>query len=279
MTFPKRSEASFTGRERACACLSTSTTITLNYAGTNRCRLEDARPRNRIPGGCSRRHSAGAAAARDHAASHRGLRCARAPFSRPGIGRWRPGLRRSRALSRCAGRTVDFSTPMLDPARRRFARRDGSVRFVDADYGVASWTREIAGTAGSPPFDAIVSGYSIHHQPDPRKIEIYREVFGLLAPGGIFLNVEHALPASPWLAAVHDELFIEHLHLHHAGQSRREVAETYYERPDKAANILAPVEAQCQWLREIGFTDVDCYLKIFELAVFGGRAPGVARQG
>jgi len=25
-------------------------------------------------------------------------------------------------------------------------------------------------------------------------------------------------------------------------------------RPDKAANILAPVEAQCQWLREIGYT-------------------------
>src|SRR5450432_1972275 len=174
---------------------------------------------------------------------------------------------------------VDFSTPMLDAARRRFARRDGSVRFVDADYGVASWTREIAGSVGSPPFDAIVSGYSIHHQPDPRKIEIYREIFGLLAPGGIFLNVEHVLSASPWVAAVHDELFIDHLHRHHAGQSRREVAETYYERPDKAANILAPVEAQCQWLREIGFTDVDCYLKIFELAVFGGRAPGVARQG
>ena len=40
-----------------------------------------------------------------------------------------------------------------------------------------------------------------------------------------------------------------------------------------AANILAPVEVQCQWLREIGFTDVDCYLKMFEVAVFGGRRP------
>jgi hypothetical protein len=45
-------------------------------------------------------------------------------------------------------------------------------------------------------------------------------------------------------------------------------------RPDKAANILAPVEAQCDWLREIGYEDVDCYFKVLELAVFGGRRPG-----
>ena len=57
------------------------------------------------------------------------------------------------------------------------------------------------------------------------------------------------------------------------GQSRDEVARHYYDRPDKSANILAPVERQCTWLREIGFTDVDCYLKVFELAVFGGRRP------
>jgi ubiquinone/menaquinone biosynthesis C-methylase UbiE len=165
---------------------------------------------------------------------------------------------------------LDFSAPMLDAARKRFADRGSAVEFLNADYGGASWTREVAGAA---PFDAIVSGYSIHHQPDPRKLEIYREIFGLLRPGGIFLNVEHVSSASAWVAAVHDELFVDHLHLHHPDQTRREVDEAYYHRPDKAANILAPVGIQCQWLRETGFADVDCYLKIFELAVFGGRRP------
>ncbi|HMQ52517.1 MAG TPA: class I SAM-dependent methyltransferase, partial [Anaerolineae bacterium] len=32
-------------------------------------------------------------------------------------------------------------------------------------------------------------------------------------------------------------------------------------------------ETQCAWLRQLGFADVDCYFKIFELAVFGGRRP------
>ena len=49
-------------------------------------------------------------------------------------------------------------------------------------------------------------------------------------------------------------------------QVRRE----FLERPDRAANILAPVEDQCQWLRAIGFRNVDCFWKYFELAIFGG---------
>ena len=115
------------------------------------------------------------------------------------------------------------------------------------------------------------SGYSIHHQPDARKREIYAEIFRLLRSGGIFIKVEHVSSPSQWIAAVNDDLFIDHLHRRSQHMSRREVAETYYYRPDKAANILAPVELQCQWLRETGFADVDCYLKVFELAVFGGR--------
>jgi hypothetical protein len=30
---------------------------------------------------------------------------------------------------------------------------------------------------------------------------------------------------------------------------------------------------QCQWLQEIGFGDVDCFFKLFQLALFGGQKP------
>ena len=53
--------------------------------------------------------------------------------------------------------------------------------------------------------------------------------------------------------------------------SRAAVRQHFVRRKDRHANILAPVEAQCAWLRRIGFVDVDCYLKLHELAVFGGR--------
>jgi len=50
-----------------------------------------------------------------------------------------------------------------------------------------------------------------------------------------------------------------------------QIEKAYYE--DKKENISAPVEKQCQWLRGIGFQEVDCFFKAFELALFGGKKP------
>ena len=54
--------------------------------------------------------------------------------------------------------------------------------------------------------------------------------------------------------------------------TREQVHREYLDRPDRAANILASMEEQCQWLRDTGFRDVDCFWKYFELAIFGGCA-------
>nr|MBP6805533.1 class I SAM-dependent methyltransferase [Chloroflexota bacterium] len=120
----------------------------------------------------------------------------------------------------------------------------------------------------------VVSGYSIHHQPDERKREIYAEIYDLLRPGGLFINVEHVASIDPWVEGVFQDLFVDRLYAFQQANgstmSREEVDRTFYSRPDKVANILAPVEDQCRWLRAIGYKHVDCYLKIFELAVFGG---------
>ena len=57
------------------------------------------------------------------------------------------------------------------------------------------------------------------------------------------------------------------------GRDKTEVQREYHGRPDKADNILEPVEAQVGWLREIGFEQADCHFKWLELAVFGGVRP------
>ena len=91
------------------------------------------------------------------------------------------------------------------------------------------------------------------------------------------INVEHVASASNWVESVWDNYFVDALHdfsrKQGSAKSREEIAKEFYDRPDKEANILAPVETQCEWLRALGFQDVDCYFKIFELAVFGGRRP------
>ena len=169
---------------------------------------------------------------------------------------------------------VDFSEPMLEQARNQLKEYANQLVFESLDYGDPAWMNAIQSHA---PFDAVVSGYSIHHQPDSRKYSIYQEIFSLLKTSGWFVNIEHVSSASQ----LNIDLFENHyISSRYAIEQRNggtrtfnQLAEEYKNRPDKAANILAPTELQCDWLREVGYEEVDCYFRIYELAVFGGRKP------
>lgn len=172
------------------------------------------------------------------------------------------------------GICVDFSEAMLDAARRQLEPHAGQVEFLQADIHQPGWTRRVAPHA---PLDAIVSSFAIHHLPDARKRALYGELFELLKPEGIFINMEHVSSTTRWTESVLDDYMIDAIFGKELkaspGSTRAEVARDYYSRAGKDAGILAPLEVQCDWLREIGFDNVDCYLKVQELAVFGGQRP------
>jgi len=139
---------------------------------------------------------------------------------------------------------LDFSPTMLERLRARFAG-DTCVDVVAHDLERAL-----------PPlgsFDAVVSSFAIHHLPHARKRALYEEVFAALAPGGVFLNLEHV--ASP-TSALHDAF------LHAIGFTPAE---------EDPANKLLDVQTQLEWLRAIGFADADCHWKWRELALLAGR--------
>lgn len=170
------------------------------------------------------------------------------------------------------GVLLDFSDAMIAAARKNLLNYAQNHNFITYDYGNPNWVELVREAS---PFDAIVSGFSIHHQTDERKKDIYAEIYNLLSPGGIFINIEHTLSPTPWVATIADNALIDSIYNMHKRQgsdiTRDRIAAEYVHRPDKVANILAPAADQCNWLREIGYTDVDCYFKILELAVFGGR--------
>jgi SAM-dependent methyltransferase len=141
------------------------------------------------------------------------------------------------------GVALDFSAEMLARARVRF-EGEGGVDVIEHDLD-----RPLPelGT-----FDAVVSGFAIHHLADERKRALYREVFERLNRGGVFVNVEHV--ASPT-----DALHVAFLD-----------AIGYGLDGDDPSNKLVAVETQLDWLRGIGFTDVDCFWKWRELAVLAG---------
>jgi ubiquinone/menaquinone biosynthesis C-methylase UbiE len=142
---------------------------------------------------------------------------------------------------------LDFSDTMLDRLRDRFGR-DRTVRVLAHDL-----TQPLPDSLGS--FDAVVSSFAIHHVPHPRKRALYQEVFRLLRPGGVYCNLEHVSSPTPGL---HEQFL-----------ARLGVAP-----PDEdPSNKLLDVETQLAWLREIGFTDVDCHWKWRELALMAGMKP------
>ncbi|MBN2116141.1 MAG: class I SAM-dependent methyltransferase [Anaerolineales bacterium] len=172
------------------------------------------------------------------------------------------------------GVLADFSESMLEQAREQLKEYAGQLVFENLDYGDPAWIKRMQAYS---PFDAIVSGYSIHHQVDARKREICAEIFALLKPGGWFVNIEHIAPA----AQLATDLFNHHLidgyyaieQRSGGARTREEMANLYLNRPDKDANKLLSVEVQCSWLRAIGYEEVDCYFRVYELAVFAGRKP------
>jgi tRNA (cmo5U34)-methyltransferase len=141
---------------------------------------------------------------------------------------------------------VDFSPTMLEAARRRF---DGQANVTVLAHNLDEKLPDL----GS--FDAIVSSFAIHHCTDERKRELYGEIFEALRPGGIFCNLEHVEPGSPALHA----RFLRALNITEADED--------------PSNKLVRVEKQLGWLREIGFSDVDCHWKWLELALIGGVKP------
>lgn len=147
---------------------------------------------------------------------------------------------------------VDFSGEMLRRVRERFAEAL-NVTVVEHDLD-----EPLPGDWG--PFDVVVSAFAIHHVVDERKRSLYAEVYDRLAPGGVFLNLEHVASPTPEL----HEAFLATL-----GTALED---------DDPSNQLAPVGLQLSWLRDIGFDQVDCHWKWRELALLAAVRPAEIAQ-
>jgi tRNA (cmo5U34)-methyltransferase len=141
---------------------------------------------------------------------------------------------------------IDSSPNMLRRVKENFTH-DNTVKIIEHDL------QKPLPELGQ--FDAVVSSFVIHHLEHERKKSLYTEIFSILKPKGVFCNLEHVASLTQNL---HEHFF--------------EAIGTNVQNQDKADRLL-DVNTQLEWLKEIGFTDVDCYWKWLELALLIGVRP------
>ena len=107
-----------------------------------------------------------------------------------------------------------------------------------------SWSSPLDATS---PFDVVVSGLAIHHLDDNRKAAIFAEIHTMLAPGGVFVNLDLVSSETDGL----HERFL------------RAIGRTHEDPADQPATLCS----QLQWLRNTRFAEVDCHFKWLELAL------------
>ncbi len=163
---------------------------------------------------------------------------------------------------------VDFSEPMLARAEQRLGPPASGWQAVRADLARPDWR---AALPDAGPYGAAISSYAIHHLRAERKRGLFAELFELLEPGAMFVNLDVVTITGPLTG-----LFDEQMALNDAawtGQAGHEHADALpddgsEDRPDSAWS-------QLEWLREAGFTDVELHFKWAEGAIFGGTVPPV----
>jgi tRNA (cmo5U34)-methyltransferase len=138
---------------------------------------------------------------------------------------------------------LDISPVMLESLKDNFAN-DTRVKVIEHDLD------DSLPDLGY--FDAIISSFVIHHLRHSRKYSLYEEINDMLNPTGVFCNLEHVSSIS-------------------TRQQTKFLSLTgMLPCQEDKTNRLLSVEKQLQMLRDVGFIEVDCLWKWYELALLIG---------
>jgi trans-aconitate methyltransferase len=170
-------------------------------------------------------------------------------------------------------RALDGSPAMLaETARQCAPYRD---RLVTQQFDLASdaWRKPTERP------NAVVSSLAVHHLDGEGKRTLFRDLYGLLAPGGVFALADIMRPTSPTGFAVAAEAYeraVAERSLRERGdlsmlEKLRELRWNYFRYPDDdAIDKPSTVAEHLAWMTEAGFHGVDVYWAVAGHAIVSG---------
>ncbi|MGQ9630611.1 MAG: citrate/2-methylcitrate synthase [bacterium] len=152
---------------------------------------------------------------------------------------------------------VDISPQMIGIAKRKLAKYEDRLSFLQEDFVNLDFHEE---------FDVIVSTFAIHHLDDGEKRRLYRRAYDFLKGRGCFFNGDIIKFKSEATMRLYDERWRSYML--EQGLTPEEVEYNFqkYLTEDRPTSL----GDQISWLREAGFHQVECPIRYYNYAVFGG---------
>ncbi|WP_134703097.1 class I SAM-dependent methyltransferase [Ammoniphilus sp. YIM 78166] len=155
---------------------------------------------------------------------------------------------------------IDISEKMLEVAKSRFLNHP-NVKYITDDYTKYNFDET---------YDLVISSLSIHHLTNTEKKDLYRHIFTTMKSNSLFINADQVLGDTPYLDSLYKEEWRRKVE--NSKLSKEEILNAYERtKLDK----MSTLDEQLNWLKEIGFTDLDCIYKNFNFVVILGRKPFV----
>jgi tRNA (cmo5U34)-methyltransferase len=177
---------------------------------------------------------------------------------------------------------LDFSDDFMSVAREKLQKYGDRVTYIKSDFCM-NWESEINENP-----NVITSMSAIHHLSNENKKELYKRCYNVLEENGWFFNIDE-------MKTLNDDAYMRSLHywIYHAEKQKNIIADElsdsyngWMEKFDSwkkrnVDNIHLPKQegddvhesflVQLNWLKEIGFSEIDVFSKYLLWCMIGGK--------
>ena len=152
---------------------------------------------------------------------------------------------------------LDLAENMIEMAKIKLNKYD-NIEYVIGDFYSLNFSEK---------YDVIVSSLALHHlATDEDKIEFYKKIYEALDEGGVFYNADVVLGSNNYLQDLYISKWKEFMNLIVHMEEIEQKWIPAAEEEDHPAKLMNHIN----WLREIGFKDIDVVWKYYSYVVYGG---------
>lgn len=155
---------------------------------------------------------------------------------------------------------LDFAENMIAQSKLRLEK------YKDVNYLLA----DIREFEFDKNYHAVVSSLTLHHLETKKdKIKFYKKVFESLESGGVFYNADIVLGSNDFLNKTYVSRWKEFMAKSIPEEEIENKWMVNHYKEDRPEILLEQIE----WIKNIGFEDVDIVWKYYNFAVYGGIKP------